>query len=507
MIQNSATIKRMPLLMPDDFSELNLCAWRVERGTQDPNNPLIEGDQPWDSGGVGIHGTVLKDPIDGLYKAWLVTTPPEETDAGWPNGWTSVANDRDRSICYFESRDGVNWIKPKIPGQRYGKHEATNVIFDSHVFGLQAYASVLIDPKNKQWPYEMFVLQTPTALATPEHGSGYHRYRSKDGKEWEWFSGPISGCIWGDVLFVYPDGNGGYIGYYRTGDAKRDDDHVPPWEDCARRTCYRCTSKDGNFWVKDDVMVIQRDERHHRDTQFMECVPRKVEGGYVAMVSVYHPITQTLDIWMAASRDGQRWWFPDRLACLPNAPMGDYGGGMLWQSKNLLVEGNTLYLYHAGSEGPHRQISDTRAPSMQVNYQECVIDHGAHFSPFTTALCRASWQFDRMYALISSPGGPTIGTAVTQTAQLGGKSLVLNLVTRPAKKSDKPNFDEGYLQVELLDGQGKVIPGFARNDCASIKGDHRSVKVKWTGGTSAPASAARARFYLKRAFLYGYRFE
>src|SRR5262245_44729239 len=48
---------RMPLLMPDDFRDLHLCGWRVEPGQPDPNNPLIEGETPWDRGGVGIHGS------------------------------------------------------------------------------------------------------------------------------------------------------------------------------------------------------------------------------------------------------------------------------------------------------------------------------------------------------------------------------------------------------------------------------------------------------------------
>ena len=34
--------------------ELRLCGWRVEPGTPDPQNPLIEGEMPWDRGGVGI---------------------------------------------------------------------------------------------------------------------------------------------------------------------------------------------------------------------------------------------------------------------------------------------------------------------------------------------------------------------------------------------------------------------------------------------------------------------
>ena len=506
MVDSNTGHCRMPLLMPDDFSDLHLCAWRVEPGRQDENNPLIEGDKPWDSGGVGIHGTVLKDPIDGLWKAWLVTTPPEETSDDWPNGWASVANDRDRNICHFESRDGVKWTRPEL-SSTWGEHKTTNVIFDSSVYGLQAYASVLVDPENSDWPYEMFVLQTPTAKATPPHGSGYHRYRSRDGRKWEWVNGPTTGCVSGDVLFVYPWPDGGYVGYYRTGMPLQPDDHVPVWEDCPRRTCFRAFSADGTHWEHDDAMVIQRDERDHRDTQFMECVPIRVPGGYVAMVSVYWPITQTLDTRMAASRDGARWWFPDRRPCLPNAPMGDYGGGMIWQSKDLTAEGNTLYMYYAGAEGAHRQISATEAPSVEIGHHETALDKGGHFLPFNTALCRASWRFDRMYALVASAGGATIGTAVTREDDLAAGALSVNITTRPAKKSSRPGFDEGYLRVELLDEAGTPIPGYTRDDCPPLKGDHEALPVTWSGGDQAPPSARKAKFYLKRAFLYGFRFE
>jgi len=57
------------------------------------------------------------------------------------------------------------------------------------------------------------------------------------------------------------------------------------------------------------VMLLTADERDHRDTQYQECVPLKVPGGYVAMVTMYLPLTQTLNLRLAASRD--------------NAPLGD----------------------------------------------------------------------------------------------------------------------------------------------------------------------------------------
>jgi len=68
MSRTSSDAVRMPLLMPDDFSELHLVGWRVEPGQPDPDNPLIEGEMPWDRGGVGIHGSVFRDPLDGPFR-------------------------------------------------------------------------------------------------------------------------------------------------------------------------------------------------------------------------------------------------------------------------------------------------------------------------------------------------------------------------------------------------------------------------------------------------------
>ena len=492
---------RMPLLMPDDFSELHLVGWRVELGTQDSNNPLIEGDMPWDSGGVGIHGSVLRDPVDSLWKAYLVSTEPEVTNPNPERPWKS-RNTRTRRICLFESTDGVHWSRPELSNVPFEGHSKTNIIFDSSE-GNSAYASVFIDPEL-EWPYEMIAFR---AGRNTLEGTGYYRYRSMDGRKWESVGSKIDGPMKGDLSIFYRDPDFGYVAYYRLGGPHKPTDHVPVWEDFQRRSCYRAVSKDGWDWKKDHLMTLTADERDHRDTQYQETVPMKVKGGYIAIVNMYHPILQTLSFRAAASRDGRRWWFPDRRPCLDNGPLGDYGGGMLWQSQNLIVEGDRLHVYYGGTEGPHRQVSDTRAPSKQIGYQETVIDHGAHFIPFNSALCRASWRLDRTYALASSAGGPTLGVAVTTARELGGKSLFVNLVTRPPKKSAKLGFDEGYLQVELLDADGQPIPGFTRDDCVPLKGDHKALSVQWAGGVKAPNHARKAKFYLKRAFLYGFDFR
>ncbi|HCD00070.1 MAG TPA: hypothetical protein DER64_06030, partial [Planctomycetaceae bacterium] len=85
----------LPFLMADDFRDMELVAWRIEQGRPDPANPLLEPEMPWDAGGVFSHGTVLKDPIDGRFKAWQVSTPLSKRFG--PGTWH-----HDRWLTYLE---------------------------------------------------------------------------------------------------------------------------------------------------------------------------------------------------------------------------------------------------------------------------------------------------------------------------------------------------------------------------------------------------------------------
>jgi hypothetical protein len=502
----SERVVRMPLLMPDDFSVLHLVAWRVESGIPDADNPLLEGDMPWDSGGVGIHGSVFQDPLSRKWRAYLVCTPPDETSTDWPQPWSS-RNDRKRRLCVFTSEDGVHWIRPELHEVAVGDRKSTNVLLRLDQ-GTAAYSSIMVDPTNREYPYLMYVLREKSDEGVPPAGkNGFYLYRSRDGYHWELLPASITGPISGDSGFIYKFGPNEYVAYYRLGQPRQPGDYVPVYEDGARRTIMRATSSDGINWMQDKSMLLTNDALDHTDTQYQELAPLRVNGGYLAMVTIYHPISQTQDLRVAASRDGSNWWFPDRRPALGNAPLGDYGGGMIWSSQNLIVQNGRLYFYYGGMEGTHRELADSLAPSISVGYLEHVIDHGAHFLPFNAALCRASWQYDRMYALISSAGGPTVGIAVTNTRVLANKQLWVNIVTRPAKKSPIPGFDEGYLQVELLDSMDRPIVGFSRDDCAPLKGDHHAVQVKWRGGMRAPKEATKARFYIKRTLLYGFDFR
>ena len=223
----------------------------------------------------------------------------------------------------------------------------------------------------------------------------------------------------------------------------------------------------------------------------------KSNGGYFSLVTVYDSSIQTMSLQMAASRDGIHWWRPDRRPVLPSVPLGDYGGGMTWQMHNPIVEGNTMYVYYAGSEGIHGEIHDSRLqPQIEVG-NELVSGIQKPTLPFNTALCRATWQVDRLWALVPSAGGVTIGEAVTRPGQPAGAKLAVNVLVKSG----------GALRAELLDAAGQPIPGFTQADCEPLTGDQRRATFHWRGGSVAPELAVKTRFVLQRAFLYGYGWE
>ncbi|MEQ1771776.1 MAG: hypothetical protein ABL879_18280, partial [Devosia sp.] len=279
----------------------------------------------------------------------------------------------------------------------------------------------------------------------------------------------------------------------------RDGDRLIPYDNNSRgglRSISRRTSRDGSDWGSEQL-VLTRDWRDPDFAQFLEICPIPVDGGYIALINYYDAVIQTMSLQLAASRDGVNWWRPDRRPALANPPLGDWGGGMIWQMHHPVVEGGKMHVYYAGAEGIHGEIFDTRfGPRLEVG-GETVIGVNTPTLPFNTALCRATWEFDRLYALAPSAGGITPGEAVTKSAALGGHSFVVNTLVKKG----------GALRAELLDGEGRPLPGFALTDCTAVTGDHRRTGLHWTGGKIAPAAARQIRFHLHRAFLYGYAAE
>ena len=506
--------EQFSFLLGEDFVEKHNVAWRVELAAEDAGNPLIEPKFPWESAAVFSHGTVLLDPIDGLWKAWYISAKQ-----------TKLQSSAERRLCYAESTDGLLWKRPKLNLCSYPGFPRTNILLDIESGGSSQHASVIVHPEAPpDERYEMFVIRLPgwehpyklvkgfpLPTGSSGHGHegefkpGYFRYRSRDGKKWiPWEAVNLETS---DSGWISQIADGSYVAYHKAVIPALPGGLIP--YDIAAGVCrimVRRTSKDGTVWTQSEP-VITPDWQDPQDTQFMELTPLDQRGGMVGLVTVYHVLNQTIDVQFAGSRDGKNWWRPDRRACLPLRSLGDLGGGMIWPMNPLIQHKDRVYLYYSGCEGLHNDYQSTEPVERMKaakfprwpHYWEPLTQGKDVYSPvrgvlwFYGSLCRASWEAGRLWAAVTATGGSAEGTLLTRNLNAGGKHITVNAVT----------MKDGALSAELIQN-GKPLRGFTRADCKVIRGDHHAAMLRWKGGTRCPAEDVQIRFYLKRARLYGF---
>jgi hypothetical protein len=489
MSNNSQTV---PMIFADNFIDHHSIGWRIEQAVEDPNNPLLEPEgktYPWESASPCTgHGTVLKDPIDGLFKAWVVSL---EEDVNYKRGQIHFR------LCHFQSEDGVNWTRPMLDISPYPGFGKTNILLGYESGGRATYASVFVEPeKNPDEPYEMFCYRDPMwknpGFCVPglhdkpidDVALGYatryglYRYRSKDGLHWRPVEGPINFKS-GDTLNVHRGLDGGYVAHHKNG--------VPAFAggfyayDVGAGECrinLRKTSPDGSNW-SDSAVIMMPDYMDHQGDQIMEVGHYPYGKGIIGLTAIYHAHSQRMDLQWAGSTDGIKWWRPERQACLPNGMLGDYGGGMIWPTRTMIEHEGRWYIYYGALDGLHGDV--------YLKYDNCLLFHGA--------FCRASWEVGRLWAAMQAAGGMEMeGYLTTKPEAVEGKALYVNA------KAQR----QGCILAELRTADGKVIDGYSRDDCTPIVGDEKCLAVRWKSHEVCPQGKVSVRFYLRDAFLYGY---
>jgi hypothetical protein len=491
-----------------DFPEKHNVAWRIELAEDDASNPLIEPKYAWDNGSIASYGTVMRDPTDQQWKMWYVSRHHRPTPASGPaTGWI---------LTYAESPDGARWRRPQLDVSPFQGHKS-NILLNLDSGGLSQQASVIVHPDApREYRYEMFIFRWPNyegasyavsgfplASGETKHTDGIYRYHSADGKHWKpwekieldtrdsiWVSQLPDGSYQALSKICMPAPPGGVVPY-----------------DCAVGECrilVRRTSPNGSDWSPYQLAVTP-DWQDSPDTQFMELMAMPQRGGFIGLLTVYHAMSQSIDIQFAASRDGKTWWRPDRRACVPLKPLGDPGGGMIWPMQPAVQHNGRMYLYYSAQEGLHNDYLSTKVVERArqgglptwPHYWTGVRMGQEYYSPIAGLLwshgvmCRSSWTEGRLWAAVTASGGPLEGMLGTNPLAVGGKCLRVNAVT----------VQDGKLEAELLDGD-EPIPGFTRADCIPLQGDHESGLMRWKGGYRCPAEEVRVRFYLNRARLY-----
>jgi hypothetical protein len=181
------------------------------------------------------------------------------------------------------------------------------------------------------------------------------------------------------------------------------------------------------------------------------------------------------EIKLGFSRDGFHWYRPDRRPFIP-ATRGDtaWDRGYIHGTTGVcLVIGDKLWFPYTAYSG----VSPNGSKGMYV---------GASIGMATL----------RRDGFASMEAGTSVGTLTTRRVMFKGRYLFVNI--------DCPN---GSLQVEILDENGKVIPGFSRKDCVGIQTNSTIEAVHWKGDSDLSSLAGRPvhfRFYLTQGSLYAF---
>ena len=412
-----------------------------------PGNPIIVSDQPWEGGMIRVNSVLPNEDGKG-YRMWYSCwSPRKDPDHG--------------HALYALSKDGILWEKPKMGLVPW----LVNNSKDNNI--ISGGGSVLHTPDDPD----------PARRYKTVGGgkSGQYFFKSSpDGLCWDTLSkegifkaGDTCRVMWDPLANRYrgyAKVNANVSGLRRRAVGYSEGTGFESWP--AMRLIMAPDDFDDR-WVKPGS--IQR-------THFYVCPVVAYQNMYLGFLSIYRAEDDEgyfhgpIFIELVTSRDGVHWLREegDRPPILPCGPERSWDHGMIGAA-SLLVVGDQMRMYYAGYDGLHDYL------------------------PFHAAIGFATLRKDGFASL---DGGDNPGTVTTKRLKgLRGK-LRLNCEA-----------GDGLLQVEVLDANGKTVPGYRRMDCNEPRGDGVDQVVTWAEHEKLPAGnePLRLRFHLKNVSLYAFK--
>lgn len=431
-------------------------------------NPVLAPDQPWETTFEGapyaapFSDGIWYDEAEGKFKMWYLA------GAG-----SMHKHPQSFYTCYAESADGKTWTKPDL-----GIVPGTNIVDTCD----RDAATVWFD-KSAADPEKRFKL-----FNVEKHRGGWKiilKY-SKDGLHWSEGvaqSGPV-----GDrTTAFYNPFTGKWALSLRQG-AKADGrsrgylEHADPEMAVSLAHSLAKGIKDRNivlwFTPSDKELVHPKFPDVRPAIYNFDAMPyESLMLGFYAMwkgpennVCAKLGIQKRNELGMGYSRDGFHFYRPTYE---PVMGVNETEGAWNWGNMQSvigtpLIVGDSLYLYSSGRK-----------------------KNNIMWDGFTTT----GLAMLRRDGFVSMRAGSAEGFLTTEKLTFDGRHLFVNAEA------------EG-LAVELLDADGKVIPGFSKADCNALGGLNATKQmVSWKSGKDLASLAGkpiRIKFYLTGGDLYAF---
>lgn len=425
---------------------------------------ILEFNKPWEGPTCGFF-TVIED--NGLFRLYY---------RGSANN--SAGNDRHTeanpmTVCYAESRDGVNWIRPNLGLVEFRGSKDNNIMW----MGQEALAFAPFLDTNPATPPSERYKATAAGLIPGRKLYALIGFTSPDGLHWTKLAD--RSIIPDDTTNVFDSqnvsfwdpGKKKYVTFYR---AQRGGTRV---------TKYAESAEFAN-WPADSITWFDYGDAPMEQLYTNAATPyKRAPHIYIGFPNRYEPHRSAPnaapnaginDAVFMSSRDGVHWDRRFLEAFL--RPGRDQKN---WTDRNNYIAAGMI---------------QTAPDELSIFYSQNYRHESAH-------LRRGILRLDGM---VSVNGGYKGGEFVTKPFTYKGNTLVLNFETSAA----------GSIRLELQDERGHAIPGYELETFPPLWGDQVEHSVVWTANPRWGASLkklegipVRLRVVLRDADLYSMQFR
>lgn len=427
--------------------------------TKYDQNPVMVADKPWEGSAAYLYGTVLPTENRDGYRMWY-------------HSWAQNSY----RMLYATSHDGLKWEKPALELVAYNGSTQNNISFQrTH----ENHSPQVIHTPWETDPAKRYKLvyyeygRSPPGFTI----SGYYGLTSADGIHW-------ADAKNGRALL--PDH--GDVGNFGWDPLRRRYFGTPKIFDVIRGYRRRCVgfsqTTDFENWPATKLVLAPDDfddrwltSDSHKDahTDFYGMSGFAYESMYIGFLWVF-PITDgkndgPIFVELVTSHDGEHWTRQEA----PRPPMlslgrdGSWDDGMVFTPNHPLVEDGLIKLYYGGFD----------------------VTHGSGGG--NAAIGLATLRKDGFASL---DAGPLAGTVTTTPVVPESGTLTINY-----------HASSGSLRAEILDHDGRVVPGYSRDDCNALTGDQIEGQVSWGTVNELPDTVEpiQIRMILRNASVYSYR--
>lgn len=429
---------------------------RYHAFAKDPRNPVLVADRPWEGKVIYVYGSALPGEDGRGYRLWY---------HAWQGG--------EYRNLYASSADGVRWEKPVLGLVEFQGSKDNNLLFrrtrEDHL------PVVLWTPDDPDPARRYKLINYDYGRTKPANlVSGFWGATSADGIHWRDLpSNPVLADP-GDVgNFVWDVRARQYLGYPKV---------FAPVRGFRRRAVGYTATDRFEQWPPAELILVpdQVDDRwvtqDKQHTDFYGLCAFPYESGYIGLLWIFR-ITDGINdgpifVELVSSRDGVKWHRQegDRPPLLDVGASGAWDSGMITTVNQPLVEGDRIKLFYGGARHTHGGTKNAEA-----------------------AVGVATLRKDG-FASLDAPAA-TPGLVTTRRWRGGGGPLRVN-----------GDFRGGALRAEVLDADGRVIPGYEMAQCVAVTADGIDLPVRWREHSELPPSAQgrQLRFQIAGGSLYSF---